>query len=167
MSKFSQLVQYFERLASEHKKINHSPTQKHFFRFELDEIFTGLGNGINYPALIMEGYGFTLADQRSDNSYKKRECAFVLLQHVPDPGDYDLIHKVWDDLEEIGDDIIARMVNDKRKPGSPMRDFGIETVAASMLSTEFGNLYGIRYTFNIDSHFSRDINPDKWNLESE
>ena len=41
-SKFSDLIQYFRTLATQHVDIGHSLTDKHFYRFELDEVLTGL-----------------------------------------------------------------------------------------------------------------------------
>ena len=78
------------------------------------------------------------------------------------PGDLDQIHQVWDYLEEIGDDILARIRADKKDPNSPVRDFDIESVDGQLLATELGNHYGIRFTFTIDCRFSLDMNPAKW-----
>ena len=36
--KFGAYIAYFERIAAEHKLIKHTPREKHFFRFELDEV---------------------------------------------------------------------------------------------------------------------------------
>lgn len=156
------MVAYFRQLATEHKSIAHSETEKHFFRYELDEVLTGLPRGMNYPAMVLEGYRFSLLDNKSDNVIKRRDGAFMLLDHIPDTGDYDNIHRVWGDLEEIGDDIIARIRQDKRNPDSPVRDFNPSSVEAALLSTEFGNLYGIRFTFTMDATFATDVNEDKW-----
>ena len=103
--KFSDLVIYFETLASEHKEIQHLPEKKHFYRFELDEVLSGINN-INYPALILEGYSISFKDNKSDNVLKTREGAFMLIDYVNDIGDYNKIHEVWDKLESIGDDIL-------------------------------------------------------------
>lgn len=163
--KFSDMVAYFKQLATEHTAIAHSDTEKHFFRFELDEVLTGLPRGMNYPAIVLEGYRFSLIDNKSDNVIKRRDGAFMLLDHIPDTGDHDHIHNVWGDLEEVGDDIIARIRHDKRNPLSPVRDFNVNSVEANLLSTEFGNLYGIRFTFTMDASFETDINEEKWLTE--
>ena len=70
-SKFSDLIQYFRTLATQHVDIGHSTTDKHFYRFELDEVLTGLKK-VNYPALILEGYRYSLTDKQSDNVLKER-----------------------------------------------------------------------------------------------
>lgn len=161
--KFLALVAYFEKLASEHTQIRHSENEKHFYRFEVDEVLTGIQN-LCYPAFILEGYRYSFTDAKADNPVKKRQCAFILLNHVADPGNHSVIHQVWDQLEEIGDDIFIRIKADKRNPLSPVRDLDIESLDCQLLATELGNHYGIRFTFNLDCRFTWDMNPEKWIL---
>lgn len=160
--KFSALVAYFEQLAREHVKIQHSNQKKHFFRFELDEVLTGKAARMNYPAFILEGYRFDFIDRMSDNPVKVRHGAFILAQHISDPGDYEYIHAVWDELEEIADDILVRMKADKRNPASPIRHFDIDTVEGTIIATELGGLYGIRITYSVNCAFSFDVDKTKW-----
>ncbi len=160
--KFSALVSYFQTLAQEHVSIKHSASNKHFFRFELDEILTGLPESACYPVLIMEGYSFVFNDQKSDNPTKRRRAAFVIADRISDPGDYEVIHQTWDRLEEIGDDFLARIRADKRTPNNPVRDFDLNSVEANLIGTEFGNLYGIRYVFEIEGFFAAEVDPAKW-----
>lgn len=154
-NKFSTLVTYFQTLASQHKLI------KNFYRFEADEVLTNIRD-IQTPCLIMEGYKFSFTDNKSDNILKTRGGAFILLDHVNDIGDFNAIHSAWDKLEEIGDDILARIRADKRLPESPVQNFPFESVEAHLLSNEMGNYYGIRFTFDIVCKFNPDVDPDKW-----
>ncbi|MFZ4400923.1 MAG: hypothetical protein ACOYO1_12880 [Bacteroidales bacterium] len=160
-STFSELVTYFKNIATQHIAIQHTDTKKHFYRFELDEVLSGL-NGINYPAFILEGYKYDFIDNKSDNIQKKRQGAFILLDHVGDAGDYTKIHQVWDSLEEIGDDILAKIKADRRVPGNPVVNFDISEVSANLIATEMGNHYGIRFLFTIDSKFEGVVKPEKW-----
>lgn len=159
--KFGDLVNYFETLASEHKEIQHLNEKKHFYRFELDEVLSGINN-INYPALILEGYSIAFKDSKSDNVLKTREGAFMLIDYVSDIGDYNKIHEAWDRLESIGDDILRRIRRDKKLKDNPIANFNIESVKANLIATEMGNHFGIRYTFDIDCIFDADIDDSKW-----
>lgn len=161
-TKFSGLVDYFENLARNHTSIQHTDTSKHFFRFELEEVLSGLPSEVRYPALILEGYRFGFDDDKSDNPVKKREGAFILIDHIPDPGDFSAIHEVWDELELIGDDILARIRYDKSNRTSPVRDFRLPSVSGTLLATEFGGLYGIRFTFEITNFFPYSLDETKW-----
>lgn len=162
--KFGAYIAYFERIASEHKLIKHTLKEKHFFRFELDEVLSGLPHKLNFPALILEGYSFEFVDKLSDNPIKKRNSAFILLDHVPDIGNYNDMHRIWDKLEEIGDDILARIRTERRKPVSPIRDFSITSVEGTLLAVEHNNIRGVRYTFTIDSNFCQEMDTSKWSF---
>ena len=114
--KFMDLVTYFQALAGRHKRI------KDFYRFELDEVLTSLRD-IETPCLILEGYKFSFTDNKSDNILKTRSGAFILLDHVKDTGDFNLIHHTWDTLEKIGDDILARIKADKNNQENKSKYF--------------------------------------------
>lgn len=164
MANFSDLITYFETLATAHVSIKHTETEKHFFRFEIDEVLGGLNRSdVNFPMLILEGYSFDFTDNRSDNVIKNRQGAFVLLGKVQDSSDYNTLHEIWDDLEEIGDDILARIRYDKQQRDvAVVRDFKIENVMASLILNEIGNHAGIRYTFTISSPFDTEYDTDVW-----
>lgn len=161
--KFSTFISYCESLAAQHVAIQHTAGNKHFFRLEIEEVFTTLPGDMNFPAFILEGYSYGFKDAKSDNPIKVRTSGIILLDHVSDPGDFNRIHQVWDELEEIGDDIFARIKADKKNPLLPaVYDFNLESVQASLLQMEMGNNYGIRYTFELDSAMQMDVDPEKW-----
>jgi hypothetical protein len=164
MSKFSDLIAYFENIARKHVDISHSDNEKHFFRMEIDEVLAGINRtDVNYPMLILEGYGFAFTDNNSDNLLKNREGAFILLDHISDTSDHNLIHQKWDELEEIATEIILKIKTDKKKRTIPVvRNFNFESVNGSLLLNEIGNDVGIRISYSIASPTINDIDPDKW-----
>jgi hypothetical protein len=164
-SKFSDIIEYFTLIASQHIKIGHSDSEKHFYRYEIEEVLTGLKK-VNYPALILEGYRYSFRDSKSDNILKKRSGAFILLGHLRDIGDYDAMHALWDKQEEICDDILARIKSDKYNPlCRAVRDFDITSVDVSLLANEQDKNFGIRCTFTLSTPNAMDLEPDKWNLQ--
>lgn len=164
-STFSDIVEYFRKIAVEHISIGHRDIEKHFYRFEIDEVLTGLKK-INYPALILEGYAYSLLDNKSDNVIKRRNCAFMLLGHLSDIGDFDAMHELWDAQEQICDDIVAMMKADKRNPEcSAVRDFDLNSVDVKLIANEMDKNYGIRCTFTVSSSRSMEVDPNKWNIQ--
>ena len=161
---FSQLIFYFENLAKAHIEIQHTENEKHFFRFELDEVLNGINRtDVAYPMLILEGYGYDYTDNKSDNILKNRSGAFILLDHCPDISDYTKVHEIWDNLESIADDILIKIKSDKRNPLTPVvRGFEFSSVESKLIANEIGNSIGIRLTFTISSPVPTDINPAKW-----
>ena len=164
MIKFSQLVTYFESLARKHKDIGHTDAEKHFFRMEIDEVLAGITRtDVKYPFLILEGYGYDFTDSKSDNLLKNRHGAFILLDHVSDPSDYNAIHAVWDHMEEIGDELLVKMKTDKFNPlAKVIRDFQFSSSEATLIANEIVGSYGIRFTYTLTSPRSNDIDPTKW-----
>lgn len=162
-AKFSDLIAYFKLLATQHIAIGHSEKEKHFYRFELEEVLTSLKT-INFPALILEGYKYKLSDAKSDNVIKERSGAFIILGHLKDTGDYDAMHELWDFQEEICDDICARIKSDKRIVAA-VRDFDLNSVDVSLIANMAERNYGIRCTFTISSPRPMNVDPDKWNME--
>lgn len=165
MSKFSQLVSYFENLARLHKDIGHTDSEKHFFRMEVDEVLGGINRtDVKYPFLILEGYSYDFTDSKSDNLLKTRRGAFILMDHVSDSSDYETIQQVWENMEEIGDELLVRMKKDKRNPLAPaVRDFDFSSVEAILIANELDGNYGIRYTYVLTSPRTNEVNPEKWN----
>ena len=159
-TKFSAIVDFFRMLATQHVAIRHSSTEKHFFRLELDEVLSALPETICYPALALESYNLSIEDNKSDNPQKNRTGGFMLIEFVPDMGDYDLIHTKWDQLEEIADDIFARIRQEKRTQNSPVRDFDLNSVSMTLFSS--GTTIAMRFEYALVSRFDADVNPDKW-----
>jgi hypothetical protein len=162
-AKFSDLVAYFEQIASKHTEIRHSAKDKHFYRFELDEILTGLCSNIKYPALILEGYDFNYSESNSDNIRKRRSGAFVLIDKVSDMKDFDRIHQVWDHMELIGEDILIKMRDDKSTGSVPvLRDFNINECDGVPLTVPQLGQHGVRFTFSLTSAVNCNVDKLKW-----
>ena len=162
-AKYSDLVDYFELIATQHVDILHSATEKHFYRFELDEVLTGLAAGINYPALILEAYDFNYQESTSDNIRKERSGAFMLIDVVKDLKDFDRIHEVWDEMEQIGDEILVRMKADKESRLYPvLRGFDIGKCYGIPMSVAKLGQHGMRFSFSVECGVNGDIDISKW-----
>jgi len=161
---FSDLILYFKNLAEKHISIRHTENEKHFFRMEVDEVLAGIKRtDCAYPMLILEGFSYGFTDNLSDNLLKNRDGGFILLDKINDIHDFDAKHRIWDELEVIGDDILMRIKADKRNPLTPVvRDFKFPSVDVSLISNEIGKTIGIRYLFTITSPISNDTDTTKW-----
>jgi hypothetical protein len=162
-AEFADLVSYFERLAREHTEIRHSATEKHFYRFELEELLVGMITKIKYPALVLEGYDFMYQDSGSDNVSKKRNGAFMLLTHVSDPLDFNGIALAIDRLERIGEDILIKMRADKASRAVPvLRGFNIYESDGLMLRVSQTGQYGLRFSFSLSSAVDTNVDSTRW-----
>ena len=161
---FSQFVSYFENLARLHTAIRHTDTEKHFFRMELDEVLDGINRtDVAFPMLILEGYSFDFTDNKSDNPQKNRRGAFMLIDHVSDQSDYDQIQSAWERMENIGDDILLRIMEDKRRLSvKEIRGFELSSVEGLLLASELNGNYGIRFSYTITSTVKQTENLGTW-----
>jgi hypothetical protein len=161
---FSDLITYFESIATNHKSIGHKASEKHFFRMEIDEVLAGINRSdVNYPLLILEGYSFSFTDNHSDNLLKNRSGAFILLDHLSDQSDMDTMHEKWDQLEEIGTEILVKIKSDKRSREIPVvRNFQFNNVEGQLIRNSIGNDIGIRFNYTVTSPTPNTIDTDNW-----
>lgn len=164
MANFSDLINYFESLARRHVLIQHTDTEKHFFRMELDELLGGFNRTDTvFPFLVLEGYSIDFTDNLSDNVFKNREGAFILMDKVSNPTDYDALHEVWDKLESIVDDFLAKIKADKRNPATPViRNFDLSSIHVSLILNDINNSAGLRVRYQLSSPSPMEVNPAKW-----
>jgi len=118
---------------------------------------------VTTPLPILERYSYDFTDNRSDNLIKNRHGAFLLLDKVSDKSDHDQIQQVWNEMELIGDDILARIKQDKKNRTIPViRDFDFSQVEATLIASEIDNHYGIRYTYTISSDHPTESDESSW-----
>ena len=142
--------------------IRHSEGEKHFFRFEVDEVWPESTVPMWPIHAGAGGYNFDFTDKQSDNLIKNRSGAFILLGMITDLSDYGQVHQVWDFLERIGDDIIARIRHDKQsRLVQVVRDFNLESVQASLLINAYGNAPGSGLP-SPSAPGTFLMNPEKW-----
>lgn len=161
--KYSDIVAFFEDLATRHKKIMHTPLQKHFFRHELNDIITNLPSGMHYPAMLLSENTFSLVDNNADNVAKMRDCSFMLLGFVSDPGSMTQAVQVFDEMEEIGDDMLTAIKRARHLPDSPMRNFKYNSVSVTpVFLGKFPNCIGLHYAFELETWFDTQYKPENW-----
>lgn len=153
-------IAYFRNLAATHAEIKHTNKEPHFYRFELDEVLSHLPSGINYPALVLEGYDYSFEDNRSDNVMKHRNAAFMILTEIADSTDFDAKAEKYDLCESIGDDILRRINKDKLT-FPILRSFDFNKVEANMIDGTSKTI-GWRFAFPLPGKFLKDVDSSKW-----
>lgn len=109
---YNQIGDYFGELASRHKGI------QTYCRYELDELLDMSISIPGFPALVLEGFDFDYGGSMTDNVLKNRNGAFCLVDKC-DVTDARKRTDVLERLEIIGEQILMKMVDDKRK-GNPL-----------------------------------------------
>ena len=162
-AKYKDLVSYFENLSRRHVEIGHNDAEQHFYRFELDEVITGMCGEMNYPALTLEGYDVNYRESESDNIRKARTGAFILIDEIGDSKDFNAIADGYDKLEQIGEDILIKMKADKESRQYPvLREFDITQCEGVPFAPPQKGQVAFRFTFNLVSAVNSEVDSEKW-----
>ncbi|HAN19612.1 MAG: hypothetical protein A2X13_14770 [Bacteroidetes bacterium GWC2_33_15] len=161
---YSELEQYFENIAKNHISINHTATNKHFFRIDVEEVLTRITTKVNYPFLSLERAEFMLAGPNNDNVSQQRTVALMYIDKYAE-GDYDAINTIYDLSEKVAQDIVNRLLYDMETGVQPsiLRGFNVNTVNVQHLPLHPTNNHtGVRITLTLDSKYNRTIDKSKW-----
>jgi len=160
MADISSYIEYFRRIATEHKEING------FYMMDINEPLGALRSTIKYPALILTSLSGSFEASNLDNILDSISGGFMILGHLDLVDEFSAEMYLISKMKQIGTDVIARMLNDHLKcelralkaiPG-----FNINSVSYEILGPVFDNDYGIMLTFQIKDDINLELNPVIW-----
>ena len=159
---YKNLRDYLKTLAENHSGILHTDAENHFFHSNLDQILSGLSSKVNFPAVFMADYDYSFIDNDSDNHMKSRSIALVFIDHCAEADDFDSIGDIYSEMEEIADDWINRIYNDKlERRHAFLKDFELSGINAVQFSTADNN-FGIWLPVMATSLHDINIDTNKW-----
>ena len=145
MADISSYIEYFRRLAAEHKDING------FYMMDINEILDGLRSTVKYPTLILENISGSYLASNLDNPLEVINGGFLILDHLPNPDDFQGEVVIIDRMKQIGHQVIARMLQDHLRcellAEKAILGFDINSVRFEVIGPLFDNDYGILYSF--------------------
>ncbi|MGQ1890647.1 hypothetical protein ACT29H_09415 [Thermophagus sp. OGC60D27] len=161
----TEFIEYLEGLASHNTDIKHNrdshPAFIRFYEAE-NEKATARNQIKNLPCVLIKDYDFSFIDNKADNLHKVREIEFMILDKIT--RETKDVYEVWERTEEIGDEFIVRMKDDKRNGRSNVvNGFDLDNVKGVPVDVGIGGLYGTSYTIRINSIRANDPEPSKWN----
>ncbi|TLX73688.1 hypothetical protein E9993_14620 [Labilibacter sediminis] len=162
----TQFISYLEELASLHTDINHDPeTHPTFIRFyEANDPAKAARNQIKHtPCIMVKDYDFHFEDNKSDNVHKVRDIEFLVIDKISQSSTKEDVYTIWERTEEIGDEFIMRMKDDKRnRRNNAVIHFDLNKVRGIPADITAGGLYATSYSIPVSSIRSNDPEPDKW-----
>jgi len=144
---------YFELLAVKNTSLKHSETEQHYFRGEYTEFYLGLRNRVKFPALISESF-----ELNYNENLKFREFPFIIVEDYQDKNKYKQIDDAISTCEEIGEEIIRKILHDFDKYDWGELEYGI----GEPMENKEQKYIGIRFTITMKSCFNTDIDKTKW-----
>lgn len=144
--------EYIENLAARHIDIRHNKNGEVHFLSSEREKHTVLDSLLHYPAVIVDrGSGFSYAG--SPGAYQKgRDYLLFVLDHVSDTSDYVEIEHALDRCERILDELLNRLLDDRRKKRQWLA-FSLEEVEAEYVVNNDNQLYGVVAAINLSEPY--------------
>src|SRR5512133_4045817 len=102
MGSISSYIEYFRKIATEHKDING------FYMMDINEILDGLRSTVKYPALILENPSGSYVASNLDNPLEVINGGFLIIDHLQYPDDFQGEIVLIDRTKQIGHQVIAR-----------------------------------------------------------
>jgi hypothetical protein len=162
MTGINSYVEYFRKIATEHKEIND------FYMMDINEPLAALRSNIKYPALILTSLSGNFEASNLDNILDSVNAGFLIIGHLDQIDDFSGEMQLLSKMKQIGRDIIARMLEDHLKcellalkaiPG-----FHINSVSYEMLGPVFDNDFGVMYSFKLLDCVGLEFDSTKWNM---
>jgi hypothetical protein len=147
------LYSYLEMLAVKHTDLKHSEKEQHYFRGEWADFYLSLVNRVKFPALISESF-----ELHYNEEWKFREFTFIVVQDYDERNKYKTIDHAISVCEEIGEEIIRKIIHDTEQHDLGELDYGN---GEPMENQEHKHI-GIRFTVTLKSCFDTEINKKKW-----
>ena len=160
MTDINSYVEYFRKIAADHKEIND------FYMMDINEPLDALRSNIKYPALILTSLSGNFEASNLDNILDMINGGFLIIGHLDQIDDFSGEMLLLSKMKQIGTEIISRMLHDymtceliamKAIPG-----FNINSVNYEMLGPVFDNDYGVMYSFKFLDCLDLDFDVSKW-----
>ena len=147
MADISSYIEYFRRLAADHKDING------FYMMDINEILDGLRSTVKYPALILENISGSYLASNLDNPLEVVNGGFLILDHLPNPDDFEGEFVIIDRMKQIGHQVITRMLHDHLKcellVEKAIPGFDVNTVTFEVIGPVFDNDFGVLFSYKL------------------
>ena len=163
MTYIDSYVEYFRTLAREHKEIND------FYMMDINEILDGLRSTVKYPALILENLSGSYLASNLDNPLEVINGGFLMIDHLPNPDDFQGEVAIIDRMNQIGHQVIARMLHDKMTcellSEKAIPGFDVNNVTFEVIGPVFDNDYGVLFAFRIENAGYLDYDKSLWDRD--
>jgi len=128
-----------------------------FYTYGLDEFLQHL-DVLQYPCLLLQRYSYRFGQADADSKYKIRNAGFMVVDNLPQRDDYAAIDTIFDNTEDIADDILIRINTDANDylnaPANAIaRGFDISTAQGIQIENMADSNYGVFISIDFSSEF--------------
>ena len=141
---YSDYINYFEQIAIDFPEFGHTANDRHFYRHDMDEIFTKI-NAAKGKLLALESFSGSLTGSADDVS-NVIDGAFLVLKHAK-PSNLDDREAALTETHALGNQIVAKMINDLYNEDPLIAGLGVSSFDWGKVGPIFDNYYGWRFQF--------------------
>lgn len=160
MADISSYIEYFRKLATEHKEING------FYMIDINEPLDALRSTIKYPALVLTSLSGNVEAPNLDDILEVTNGGFLIIGHLDQVDDFSGEMAIISKMKQIGMEIISRMLHDHLKcellAQKAMPGFSVNSVSYETLGPVFDNDYGVMFSFKFEDCLPLELDLSKW-----
>jgi hypothetical protein len=168
MDNYIDFAQYFEQIATEHLKINHSATKKKFYRMDIEEFISGTGIKLppsdEGPALVFINY-ITDFIWKGSHTVNQKQIMFYVIKGYK-VKDYEQKDEARNECEEVMEEILVRMRKDSvdgfQLLQRAMDKLDNVRIVPISITTAAGTYVGMQGSFFAPKIFNKCYDPTKW-----
>lgn len=163
-------VSYMQNLATLLKEVQHSDTDKRFFRMSgietLEEVFNNVLTGQSPSIGVIENSDGRINDNRADKVDDRQVYTFMVMGRAPFM-DHDARHATKNELKEIAFKLISRLKRDHETDYNLETDFGLRQLIISSFSYAFlppviDNIICLRVSFVVEEYAQINFDQAHW-----
>ena len=141
---------YIEMLARRHKDIRHTNAEMHFIELASDQQFQKM-KSLVYPVVAFDRLTITY-NMLEDAERKNRYVEIMFLDKCP-VGEFARIKAIKDKMEQIAEDFLIQIRNDRKKRNSYkfLRSMQLDSAEVNYVENESIGIFGVLLSVNVDS----------------
>lgn len=163
MTPTQDFISYIETLCTLHPGILHNPEAEKISFLALDQLANRGKMPLKFPVVVFDRGGFRYSGA-PDAQRKMRSYSLLFLTNVPDVAAITLQQAAYLAMEQLADDFMKRMMQDKLKRQTPcLRLFDIAAVEVSLIEHKTALLYGVSCDWEMPELFDLALKEDTFN----
>ena len=149
----SNFSHYIEMLCRMHKDIRHANDEMHFIELASDQQFQSMKRLV-YPVVAFDR--LTISYNLLEDAERKNRYVEILFVDKCPVGNFELIKKIKDRMEQVAEEFLIRIRNDRKKRNSYkfLRSLQLDTAELNYVENDSIGVFGVMLSVNVDSPMS-------------
>lgn len=157
---------YFEKLSAEHKLVQHTSEQKHFFRTIDDFLNADTDNKSQFPAVVMDSLEGRITGANEDGKTDMMSTGILFVKKLLHIDDTAAIDTAQAEMKALALSFAARMEHDaqlcENRSLKFLQEFMTVSIKYKYYGPIFDNCYGVLVSFQCGHIAEMEYKNDEW-----